>query len=52
MRLEHMGERGMTMLSKHGLLGGQKTMKLDFYEDCVFGKQRRVKFSTAVHGIK
>ena len=42
----------MTVLSKQGLLGGQKTVKLDFCEDCVFGKQRRVKFSTAVHRIK
>lgn len=52
MRLGHMDERGMTVLSKQGLLGGQKIVKLNFYEDCVFGKQRRVKFSTAVHKTK
>ena len=52
MQLGHMGERGMTMLSKQGLLGGQKTVKLDFCEDCVFGKQHRVKFSTAIHRTK
>lgn len=38
MPLGHMGEREMIVLSKQGLLGGQKTVKLDFCEDCVFGK--------------
>ncbi len=40
------------MLSKQGLLGGQKIVKLDFCEDCVFGKQRRVKFKIVVHRTK
>ena len=38
MRLGRMSERGMTVLSKQGLLCGQKTVKLDFCEHCVFGK--------------
>ncbi|XP_059671098.1 uncharacterized protein LOC132316642 [Cornus florida] len=38
MRLGHMSERGLTELSKRGLLGGEKTGKLDFCEHCVFGK--------------
>ncbi|XP_021300469.1 uncharacterized protein LOC110428874, partial [Herrania umbratica] len=52
MRLGHMSEKGMTELSKHGLLCGQKTGKLDFCEHCIYGKQHRVKFSTATHRTK
>ncbi|KAK2974126.1 hypothetical protein RJ640_025475 [Escallonia rubra] len=43
--LGHMSERGMDVLSKHGLLGSKKIGKLDFCEHCVFGKQCKVKFS-------
>ncbi|KAK3038019.1 hypothetical protein RJ639_029970 [Escallonia herrerae] len=57
MRLGHMSERGMDVLSKQSLLGSKKIKKLDFCELCVFGKQCRVKFSQAVrttkdHGVK
>ena len=52
MRLGHMSERGMTILSKEGLLCGKNTSKLYFCEDCVFGKQKRLSFSTAVHNTK
>ncbi|KAK2966723.1 hypothetical protein RJ640_000624 [Escallonia rubra] len=52
MRLGHMSERGMDVLSKQGLLGSKKIRKLDFCEHCVFGKQCRVKFSRAVHTTK
>ncbi|XP_073111292.1 uncharacterized mitochondrial protein AtMg00300-like [Elaeis guineensis] len=38
MRLGHMSEKGMTMLSKRGLLCGQSTSKMDFCEHCIFGK--------------
>jgi len=38
MRLGHMSEAGMSILSKRGLLNGQKIGKLDFCEHCVFGK--------------
>ncbi|KAK3028356.1 hypothetical protein RJ639_039814 [Escallonia herrerae] len=38
MRLRHMSERGMDVLSKQGLLDSEKIGKLDFYEHCVFGK--------------
>ncbi|KAK2985864.1 hypothetical protein RJ640_009934 [Escallonia rubra] len=38
MRLRHMSERGMDVLSKQGLLGSKKIEKLDFCEHCVFGK--------------
>jgi len=46
-----MSEAGMTILSKRGLLGN-KVGKLDFCEHCVYGKQTRVKFSTAIHKTK
>jgi hypothetical protein len=48
MRLGHMSERGVTILSKWGLLCDQKTWSLDFCEQCVFEKQCRVKFSTGI----
>ena len=45
-RLGHISEKGMkVMLSKEKLLG-LKFMALDFYEDCVYEKQKRVSFST------
>ena len=52
MRLRLMSEVGMTMLSDKGLLKGQKIGKLNLCEHCIFGKQRRIKFTTIVHSIK
>ena len=52
MRLGHMSERSLSVLSKQGLLCGQCTGKLDFYEHWVFGKQTRVKFSTGIYRTK
>ena len=52
MCLGHMSENGMTELSRRGLLDGQSTRKLKFFEHCVFGKQRRVKFSKGIHNTK
>ncbi|KAK2994968.1 hypothetical protein RJ640_017429 [Escallonia rubra] len=43
MRLGHMSERGMDVLSRQGLLGSKKIGKLDFYENCVFGKHCKVR---------
>jgi len=42
-----MSEKGMTILSKKGCLGSAGTSKLDFCKHYVFGKQKRVSFSTA-----
>ncbi|GAV58760.1 gag_pre-integrs domain-containing protein [Cephalotus follicularis] len=50
MRLGHMSEKGMNNLSKRGLLGGNSVGKLDFCEHCIYGKQKRVNFSTGIHG--
>jgi hypothetical protein len=52
MRLGHMSELGLTVLSKRGLLDGHNISKLDFCEHCVFGKHKRVKFNTATHSSK
>jgi hypothetical protein len=52
MRLGHMSEKGLTMLSKRGLLDGQSISKLEFCERCVFGNHKRVSFNTTVHKTK
>ncbi|KAG8475264.1 hypothetical protein CXB51_032125 [Gossypium anomalum] len=52
MRLRHMSENGMVELSKRGLLDGQGICKLNFCEYCVFGKQKRVRFTRGIHNTK
>ncbi|KAG8497073.1 hypothetical protein CXB51_008352 [Gossypium anomalum] len=52
MRLGHMSENGMAELSKRGLLDGQGICKLNFCEHCVFGKQKRVRFTRGTHNTK
>ena len=52
MRLAHMSERGMQILSKGDLLRGHKAKSLEFCEHCVFGKLHRNKFPKAVHRTK
>ena len=52
MRLGHMSENGMAELSGKGLLDGQKTSKLQFSENYVFWKQKRVRFSSGIHKSK
>ena len=48
MRLGHAGEKSLQTLAMQGLLKGAKTCKLDFCGQCVLGKQKRVKFGTAI----
>ncbi|GJV27165.1 ubiquitin carboxyl-terminal hydrolase 12-like protein isoform X2 [Tanacetum coccineum] len=52
MRLGHMSEKGMVILSKRGLLDNHKVANLEFCEHCVMGKQKRVSFSKAIHQTK
>ncbi|KAG8501115.1 hypothetical protein CXB51_003217 [Gossypium anomalum] len=52
MRLGHISENGMVELSKRGLLDGQGIYKLNFYEHCVFGKQKRVRLTKRIHKTK
>lgn len=51
-RLAHMSEKGLSILSKRGLLDGQAVDKIDFCEECVLGKFKRSKFGPAVHRTK
>ncbi|KAI4331921.1 hypothetical protein L6164_016867 [Bauhinia variegata] len=52
MRLGHAGEKSLQTLAKQGLLKGAKNCKMDFCEQCVLGKQTRVKFANAIHNTK
>ncbi|KAG8478589.1 hypothetical protein CXB51_028432 [Gossypium anomalum] len=52
MCLGHMSENGMVELSKRGLLDGQGICKLNFCEHCVFGKQKRVRFTRGIDNTK
>ena len=52
MRLGHAGEKSLQTLAMQGLLKGVKTCKLDFCEQCVIGKKKRVKFGTAIHNTE
>ena len=40
-RLGHMSKKGMSVLSKQGLLGGEATRKIKFCEACVRGKRHK-----------
>ena len=42
--LGHMSAKGMQILQAKNLLPGLKKVDLEFCEDCVFGKQKRVRF--------
>ena len=51
-RLGHMSEKGMkTMLTK-GKLPEFKPIDLDFCEDCIYEKQRKVSFSKVKKSLK
>ncbi|XP_070056530.1 uncharacterized mitochondrial protein AtMg00300-like [Nicotiana tomentosiformis] len=53
MQLGHMSKKGLSILSKRGLLCGQSTGNMEFCEHSVFGKQKRVSFkSPAIHRTK
>ncbi|KAL1556436.1 Retrovirus-related Pol polyprotein from transposon TNT 1-94 [Salvia divinorum] len=53
MRLGHMGERVMQILSRRDFLSGHKVQNLEFCEHCVFGKLHRSKFpKKGVHRTK
>ncbi|KAK2989282.1 hypothetical protein RJ640_000032 [Escallonia rubra] len=52
MRLGHMSERGMDVVSKQDFLGSKKIRKLDICEHCVFEKHCKAKFSRAIHTTK
>ena len=43
-RLRHMNEKGMNILHSINLFPGLKNIDLDFCENCIYGKQKRVRF--------
>jgi hypothetical protein len=43
-RLRHMSEKGIHILHKINLLSYLKQIYLDFYEHCVYGNHKRVRF--------
>ena len=49
MRLGHPGIRSLKGLVSQGLLKGVKSLKMDFYEHYILGKQTRVKFVGSLH---
>ena len=49
MRLGHMSQKGLELLSKRGLLSGHSISKVEFYEHCVLGKQKCITFGTTIH---
>jgi LTR polyprotein gag-polypeptide-like protein/Pol polyprotein/gag-pre-integrase-like protein/zinc knuckle protein len=52
MRLGHMSEKGLSLLSGQGLLKNMKKPQMEFCEHCVYGKAHRVKFCTSKHKSK
>jgi len=51
-RVGHVSEKDITILSKQGPFGSEGTSKLDFCDHCIFGKQKRVSVSIAKHRTK
>ena len=43
-RIGHMSEKGMKVLNSKKVLTGLKCVNMDFYESCLYGKQKRVSF--------
>ena len=43
-RLGHMSEKGMKVIHSKKVLPGLKCVNMDFYESCVYEKQKRVSF--------
>ncbi|KAK5787254.1 hypothetical protein PVK06_041907 [Gossypium arboreum] len=52
MKLGQASGKSLQILAKQGLLKGAKACKLKFCKHCVLGKQKRVKFGTAIHNTK
>jgi len=51
-RLGHMSEKGIKVMHSNDKLPRLKSVELDFCEDCIYGKQKRVSFSTVRKTLK
>jgi hypothetical protein len=53
-RLGHIGEKGLQTLHNKGMVGGMSncTLDFDFCEQCIYGKQNRVRFSSGATRAK
>lgn len=49
MRLGHMSEKGLSLLSEQDLLKNMKKLQMEFCEHRVYGKAHKLKFSTSKH---
>ena len=52
MRLGHVSEKGLQILSQQGLLGKEKQPSLSFCEQCILRKKTKVKFNLSPHTTK
>ena len=52
MRLGHAGEKALQTFVNQGVLKSATTGKIYLCEHCIFGKQKNVKFCTAIHQTK
>jgi len=52
LRLGCMSLGGMTEISQRDLLNGHKVTDLQFCKHCVYGKTKRVRFSSGIHKTK
>lgn len=50
--LAHISEKGLQELARQNLLCGDKIKDLEFYEQCVLGKAKRVKFAAGTHNTQ
>ena len=52
-RLGHIGEKGLSILHRNGMVEGMSNCSLDFYfcEHCVYGKKNRVSFPSGAKRV-
>lgn len=50
--MRHLSKKGMKILHSRGKLLGLKALDLEFCEDCVYEKQRKVSFTKGAKAIK
>lgn len=48
-RLGHLGNKGLEVLAKDGLLAGNHITRIQLCEHCIAGKTKRMSFPTGVH---